>query len=393
MENRHLVQVRTICAMIASPDYPSWSVSEWKNELELAATFLKNAKEVFESHRYVVQTIRIATNALSHPPAGLDVLTFLKRLEEYSLSLGIEFLSAGTTHDSMAEVPQLLRSLSITSMSLDCTALSDPTLLDIVAPAILEAASHSGGEANFRLAAAFNCSGIRSPFFPVAHAVNNREFSIGLENSRLLYRAIHSGRKPLENAIRSHFQPIINDIESIAAKDPSLSFKYIGIDTSMCPGLSSEAESLVSSYELILGQGQFGRCGTLAISSSITTALKSLDCKQCGYSGLMLPVMEDPGLAHAVGKGLALYDLLINSAVCGCGLDTIPIPGYSNTMPKHRKAELVQKVGQVLGDIKALAVKLNKPLSVRLLPVPGGTAMGIADFKCPHLLQCKVMSL
>ena len=46
---------------------------------------------------------------------------------------------------------------------------------------------------------------------------------------------------------------------------------------------------------------------------------------QVGYSGLMLACLEDTGLASAAAAGR--YDimaLLMNSCVCGIGLDTVP---------------------------------------------------------------------
>ena len=42
----------------------------------------------------------------------------------------------------------------------------------------------------------------------------------------------------------------------------------------------------------------------------------------------MLPVCEDFGLARRANEGsYNLTSLLLYSAVCGCGLDTVPIPG------------------------------------------------------------------
>lgn len=60
-----------------------------------------------------------------------------------------------------------------------------------------------------------------------------------------------------------------------------------GIDTSLAPGL--DTPSMTDSYEA-LGLGTFGGPSTLAISSIITRALKSVPVKRTGYCGLMLPV-------------------------------------------------------------------------------------------------------
>ena len=76
-----------------------------------------------------------------------------------------------------------------------------------------------------------------------------------------------------------------------------------------------------------------GDYGTLAAVSAVTKAVKSLPergIKLIGYSGLMLPVMEDRVLAERAAQtppAFSLRDLLTFSAVCGVGLDTVPVPG------------------------------------------------------------------
>jgi hypothetical protein len=49
------------------------------------------------------------------------------------------------------------------------------------------------------------------------------------------------------------------------------------------------------------------------------------------------------------------------SAVCGTGLDTVPLPGSISD----------SKIEALLMDISALSLRLNKPLTARLMPVPG----------------------
>ena len=45
----------------------------------------------------------------------------------------------------------------------------------------------------------------------------------------------------------------------------------------------------------------------------------------------MLPVLEDYTLAQRAAQGvLSVKDLLLYSAVCGTGLDTVPLPGDSS---------------------------------------------------------------
>ena len=76
----------------------------------------------------------------------------------------------------------------------------------------------------------------------------------------------------------------------------------------------------------------------------------------------MFPVLEDEILAKRAAEGrFTVNDLLLYSAVCGTGLDTVPIPG--STQP--------DEIGAIFLDMAALAITLNKPLTARLMPMPG----------------------
>jgi uncharacterized protein (UPF0210 family) len=71
------------------------------------------------------------------------------------------------------------------------------------------------------------------------------------------------------------------------------------------------------------------------------------------------------------------------SAVCGTGLDTIPLPGDVT-------AEQMQAL---LLDLSALALRLNKPLTARLMPIPGKNAGDLTEFDFPFFANSRVMAL
>ena len=105
---------------------------------------------------------------------------------------------------------------------------------------------------------------------------------------------------------------------------------------------------------------------------------------QAGFSGLMLACLEDTGLAAAAAaRSFDLRSLLTYSAVCGIGLDTVPIPG--DTSP--------EAIGALIRDTAALAFRLNKPLTVRLFPVPGAQAGAIARLGSADLCECAVFDV
>ena len=56
--------------------------------------------------------------------------------------------------------------------------------------------------------------------------------------------------------------------------------------------------------------------------------MQSVPVKRIGYSGLMVPVMEDNSCSKRWAEGTFNIDsLLAYSAVCAGGLDTVPLPG------------------------------------------------------------------
>jgi uncharacterized protein (UPF0210 family) len=74
---------------------------------------------------------------------------------------------------------------------------------------------------------------------------------------------------------------------------------------------------------------------------------------------------------------------LLNSAVCGTGLDVVPLPG--DTSP--------QAIYALLLDLAALALRLNKPLTARLMPIPGKAASDLTDFDFDYFANSTIMPL
>jgi hypothetical protein len=141
---------------------------------------------------------------------------------------------------------------------------------------------------------------------------------------------------------------------------------------------------MVAVYKL-LGVDYFGASGSVEASSLLTRVFQSITgVDLVGFSGLMLAVTEDEGLAE--GTRNLDYDiraLLTYSAVCGIGLDTVPIPG-DTPLPK---------IEALMRDTGTLAYRLNKPLTVRLFPVPGLKAGERTAFESDDLCNCTVLAV
>ena len=115
----------------------------------------------------------------------------------------------------------------------------------------------------------------------------------------------------------------------------------------------------------------FGSPGTETAAGIITRAIKDVAVKQTGYSGLMIPVLEERTLTARWTEGTyGLDSILAYSAVCAGGADTVPLPGdVSET-----------DIARIVGDVATLAFKWNKPLAARLLPAPGKKAGDMTEF-------------
>ena len=98
----------------------------------------------------------------------------------------------------------------------------------------------------------------------------------------------------------------------------------------------------------------------------------------------MLPVLEDYGLALRNTEGkFDIMRLLQYSAICGTGLDTIPLAGDAEEKSLYA----------LLLDIASLSMKLNKPLSARLMPIPGKNAGDMTTFDFEYFVNTKIMEL
>jgi uncharacterized protein (UPF0210 family) len=148
----------------------------------------------------------------------------------------------------------------------------------------------------------------------------------------------------------------------------SSGWTYAGIDPTPAP---LGEISIGRAMESFTG-APFGTSGTMTAAAIITRAVQAAPVKRVGYSGLMVPVLEDAVLARRWAEGAYNIDsLLAYSAVCAGGLDTVPLPGDTGE----------DRLARIVGDVATLAFKWNKPLAARLLPVPGKKAGDRTEFE------------
>ncbi len=385
----HSFRVRTITAGV------SLSLRRWHQQLQQAAEFLREARSDFQNQGYEVQTLRIATQPLPEYlkewsiSEGLRVLSELDDFcQQQNLILSIGPIINSDQHDpSLSDwAVELIRNTDHINFTVGVASadagVHSGAIRSAAETIAAIAKTSSGGEGNFRFAATANCpSG--TPFFPAAWHQGGPSFAIGLETPPLLLLAAksHPENVPVARhiaaAMDTALMPVQLQAEKIARRTGR---SYLGIDTSPAPGPDASIGEVI---ETITG-APFGSASTLRACANITDALKNLQVKTCGYSGLMLPVIEDTVLAKRAAEGrYGLQELLLYSSVCGTGLDVVPVPGDSST----RLLELV------IGDVAALSAKYQKPLSARLFPIPGKKAGDSVTFDNPFLTDSVVMKI
>jgi uncharacterized protein len=363
--------------------------------VESSLDFLVSAKQRFEDAGYVVQTIRVALNPLlmdATPAARADALPQLLVLDRLAaargalISIGPVFSSGDADQSIGAWAVQLARETRVMSFSGSVASAARGVHRNAVlmAAQVISALSTAcaDGMANFRFAAAA-CVPAGTPFFPVAYHEGASALSIGLETPKLVQQAFVGGGDPSDASerLRLLLELQLRPIEKLArAAADEGKRHYLGIDSSPAPGRDS---SIGLALETLMGQ-PFGAASTLQACAAITAAIKSVDVLTCGYCGLMLPILEDPVLALRAAEGrVKISDLLLYSSVCGTGLDLVPLPGDATP----------DELARVIGDLATLAVRLKKPLSARLFPVPGQKAGNHIEFADPLLCPSKVMPL
>jgi uncharacterized protein len=238
------------------------------------------------------------------------------------------------------------------------------------------------GFGNFNFSA-LACVEPGSPFLPAAYHAGPANLTVCLQGAGIVAEALSGGAElpdvapGVREKLTAHATPVIGLAESQAA---DLGVRFGGIDLSPAP---DGDDSIAAAMELA-GQGRIGGPGTLALAAAVTAGVQGTALPTCGYCGLMLPVMEDVVLAQRWADGrVGVEQLLAYSAVCGTGLDTVPMPGDSTA----------EDVARLICDVGSLAVRLRKPLSARLLPVPGKLAGEQTGFSSPYLVNTLIKAL
>jgi len=382
-------KVRTVTAFV------KLDRTQYRAQIQEAVKFLRAAKSAYEKSGYEVQTLRVSTQPFWQVTSGLTDDEILRFWREYDALIEKEGLDAAigpatlSNEDDFRRVEllgEILRATKILNASVVVGGEDGVYWNAVQASARLmkhlsENTARSQG--NFRFSAtALLPTG--TPFYPGSyHLSEGRQFAVGLQSANIVAEAFRSERSipaaeaKLEILLGDHAR----DVERIARGIlVETKWDFLGIDLSPAP---LKDASIGAAIESLIG-AKFGSPGTMTAAATITRVLRSIGVKRVGYSGLMLPVLEDSVLAQRWSEGMLSIDSLLSySAVCGTGLDVVPLPGDVTE----------QQLARIIGDMATLAVKLNKPLSARLLPVAGKKAGQMTEFNDPFLVNAILQPL
>lgn len=381
------MKVRSI-TLFANPGYPPNRLL-----LDQLGIFARHAQSAFSQAGITVETIRLATPPF---PQWLPLRNIVPLVQELSIeasAVGMDYLSLGPAlpeyPESYALIPDVLANTQNVFMTgLVTTAKHELDLLAAryCAKIITQLASiEPNGFGNLYFSALANVKPF-CPFFPTAYGeFGQPAFALAIEGASIALEAFTEAKTLAEARAN-----LIQRVEEQAAQLTELGSKFAsmyhysfkGLDFTLAPHPDANA-SIARALEA-LGLPAFGEAGSVAASAFITDTLDRAQYLRTGFNGLMLPVLEDSTLAARAQEGrLDLHSLLLCSAVCGTGLDVIPLPGDATA----------EQIYPIILDMAALALRLDKQLTARLMPIPGKKAGEVTEFAFDYFANGGILPL
>jgi uncharacterized protein len=364
--------------------------------LDLISEFIAEAAPRLESAGFEVQTKRLTTTPfpqyLNCEDLSQAVETALA-MEKDVAKRGFSYLSLGAALPSVPQSYPVVPAVLEKSRNIFFCGIMATSQEGIHLPAVRACSQiitrcapiSPDGFTNLNFGALANV-GPGGPFYPGSyHGSGGPACGFAIQCADEAVRAFQSATSLAEARQRLLFALEDGAATMSAVIEPlcqMFGLHWNGFDFSPAPFPVDDC-SLGGAIE-ILGSAPVGYPGSLAAAAVVADTLDKGRWKHTGFNGLMMPVLEDSILAaRSDQQVLEIKDLLLYSAVCGTGLDTVPLPG--DATPEQLEA--------VLLDIAALAVRLGKPLCARLMPVPGKKAGDRTEFDFGYFANGRVMKL
>ncbi len=310
---------------------------------------------------FEVQSRRLATVPFAEmcPSGCLESGVILaKKLEEKALERGFAYVSMGPAlpenPESYAMIPELLtitKSVFCAANLLDKDGKIVPAAIRAAAGIIHKTAGiEKDGFANLRFAA---LAGVKpfTPYFPAAYGEGAEPaFSIAVECADVFvaaFRDAGSFREARQRSLAVLEEAAARMAEICSSHQQEFPLVFKGFDFTPAP-YPGEMSSIGYALES-LGIPALGGHGSAAAAAFLAGILDEGNWQKVGFNGLMLPVLEDTGLATRADQGsLEIGDLMLYSCLCGTGLDTVPLPGDTTQ----------EQIAAVLMDLAGISTRL-----------------------------------
>ena len=224
-----------------------------------------------------------------------------------------------------------------------------------------------------------------TPFFPAAyHLMEKPSFSIALEMADEVvgvFEALNSFEE-IQISLKSKFEEIYQKLVPLCetvSKEHDILFHGIDMSPAPYPKLDQSIGTAIEN----LNFEYFGAPGSLIAVALIKNAIP-LKEKTIGFSGFMPSVLEDYTIAKSLSENnFNLDTLLLYATMCGTGLDCVPLPGDIT----------IKELFYILLDICTISLRLKKPLTARLMPIPGKESGDDVKFDFEYFAPSKVMDI
>jgi uncharacterized protein len=369
--------------------------AHYQEQFARAAQGLQQAQKLFEQEGFSVQTLRVTTQPFMQYVGALpraQALALLERLESLGaqqhimIDIGPAVLDDHPDPAALAILEAVHGRGSQLNSSMTIAGEDGIHWNTVRAAAhhvwrVAAISPHSQGTFSF---AAVAMLGEGSPFFPGSwHLGHAGRFSVGLQSAGVVAEVFSHAHGDAPQAIGELARALTGyeqRVHAVAAQIAERTgWQYWGFDPTPAP---MKEDSIGAALEEF-GPQQLGTPGSLTAAYAITAAVQQVP-NRIGYSGLMVPVLEDARLAQRWGEGVLSLDTLLEySSVCATGLDTVPLPGDVT------EAQLTR----IIGDVAVLAYKWKKPLTARLQPVHGRRAGQMSAFDSPYMVNTRLQPL
>ncbi len=323
-------------------------------------------------------------------------LTIAKTLDRAAEKVGVDyiggysaFVQKGFTNGDVALIDSIPDALSKTDRVCSCVNIAETKsginvdaalMMGEVIKKTAKLTENKNGLGCTKLGVYVNAPS-DTPFMPGAyHGVGESEatINVGISGPGIIRVIVEKSdnlnfRDLAEKIKRTSFK--ITRVGELIGQEVAkrLNVKFGIVDLSLAP-TPSKGESIAEIIEA-MGLEYCGIPGSTAALALLTDAVKKGGSMATsfvgGMSGAFIPLSEDSCMVKAAQKGaLSIEKLEAMTSVCSVGLDMVTIPGDTSS----------ETIAAIILDEMAIGLVNNKPLGVRLIPVPGKKSGDNVDF-------------